>query len=183
MVPVQPGGGSIFAAGVWCPGKNELEQIRYGVDLYQQASLIDGSGPTFVTMLNLFEMSSLIRPLNRCSDLRNGPTRRDRTSSEAKASSKWPRKVLPRTIRTFTLVVIRVLTRYVSDIDLLKCRSFAVVHQYVNPSLFSDVLKRVASLTDEQVLAPAFKEILGVIAEAAKPFVHRSVATLQLRRL
>ena len=44
-----------------------------------------------------------------------------------------------------------------SDIDLLKCRSFAVVHTF----------------TDAQVLDPEWKTILCEIVRIAKPFVHR----------
>jgi len=46
------------------------------------------------------------------------------------------------------------------DIDLLKCRSFAVVHNF----------------TDEQVLDPEWKTILCEIVRIAKPFVHRCVS-------
>ncbi|KAI0791466.1 hypothetical protein BC629DRAFT_1509731 [Irpex lacteus] len=42
------------------------------------------------------------------------------------------------------------------DIDLLKLRSFAVVHKF----------------TDEQVLDPGFREELGRIAKVVRPFVH-----------
>jgi len=43
------------------------------------------------------------------------------------------------------------------DIDLLKCRSFAVMHKF----------------TDEQVLDSEWKTMLREIARVAKPFVHR----------
>ncbi|PIL28783.1 hypothetical protein GSI_08827 [Ganoderma sinense ZZ0214-1] len=42
------------------------------------------------------------------------------------------------------------------DIDVLKCRSFAVVHRF----------------TDKQVLSPGFKEELAGIAKVMRPFVH-----------
>jgi len=42
------------------------------------------------------------------------------------------------------------------DIDLLKCRSFAVVHCFL----------------DSEVLAPGFKESLCKIVQVVKPFVH-----------
>ncbi|KAJ7135456.1 hypothetical protein C8R43DRAFT_894254 [Mycena crocata] len=42
------------------------------------------------------------------------------------------------------------------DIDLLRCRSFAVLHQF----------------TDEEVLSPEFKNTLSSIANIAMPFVH-----------
>ncbi|KAF5328446.1 hypothetical protein D9619_013233 [Psilocybe cf. subviscida] len=42
------------------------------------------------------------------------------------------------------------------DIDLLKCRSFAVVHKF----------------TDSEVLSPDFKEIIGSVARVMQPLVH-----------
>ena len=59
------------------------------------------------------------------------------------------------------------------DIDLLKCRSFAVVHRLGVPFLpeqhGSHSLFR---FTDSEVLAPDFKEKVAVVAKIMQPFVH-----------
>lgn len=123
---IKPGGGSIFAAGVWCPGKNELQQIRTHIRHNAQPLRDVISNPTFESLF--------------------GPAKWSNTKRQNIFGGEDQLKVAPKGV-----------PKDHPDIDLLKCRSFAVVHH----------------LTDEQVLAPDFKELLGVIAEAAKPFVHR----------
>ncbi|KAG8855435.1 hypothetical protein FRB91_002235 [Serendipita sp. 411] len=125
-VSISPNGGSFFAAGVWCPGKNELDQIRS--HLKRNAAPLRAliSDPTF---------ESLFGPAKWSQGRRQNIFGRD---DQLKVAPKGVAKDHP-------------------DIDLLKCRSYAVAHK----------------LTDEQVLAADFKELLGVIAETAKPFVRR----------
>ncbi|KAJ7481717.1 hypothetical protein FB451DRAFT_1236939 [Mycena latifolia] len=57
--------------------------------------------------------------------------------------------------------------RISQDIDLLKCRSFAVSHQF----------------TDAQVLSPDFKNTLAEVATVMMPFVHWCVFSLLILRL
>jgi hypothetical protein len=64
------------------------------------------------------------------------------------------------------------------DIDLLKCRSFAVVHMCVCilPGLFFSewalILIVADRFKDEEVLAPDFKEKVADIVRVMKPRVH-----------
>ncbi|PVG03990.1 hypothetical protein CPB86DRAFT_803964 [Serendipita vermifera] len=119
-------GDNFIAAGAWCPGKNELEQIRSHIQRNSSQLRAIISEPTF---------ESLFGPAKKSKDKRQSIFGRD---DELKVAPKGVPKDHP-------------------DIDLLKCRTFAVVHR----------------LTDEQVLDPEFKQILGAIAQVAKPFVRR----------
>ncbi|KAG8802227.1 hypothetical protein FRC17_006457, partial [Serendipita sp. 399] len=121
-VSISPKGGSIFAAGVWCPGKNELEQIRS--HLKRNAAPLRNliSEPTFESLF--------------------GPAKWTQGKRQSIFGREDQLKVAPK--------------------GVAKDHPFAVAHR----------------LSDEQVLAPDFIELLGVIAEAAKPFVHRQVSLL-----
>lgn len=124
-ISVKPGG-SIFAAGSWCPGKNELEQIRTHIKRNPLPLREAISDPTFVSLF--------------------GPATWSKDKRQNIFGAEDQLKVAPKGV-----------AKDHPSIDLLKCRSFAVVHR----------------LTDEQVLSKDFKDILGAVAEGAKPFVHR----------
>jgi hypothetical protein len=63
------------------------------------------------------------------------------------------------------------------DIDLLECRSFAVVHRCVNSENFNClsfqlIRPLVHRFTDSEVLAPDFKEKLAAVARVMQPLVR-----------
>ncbi|KAF8643344.1 hypothetical protein AX16_009073 [Volvariella volvacea WC 439] len=120
---VKPGNESMLAAGLWCPGKNELSTIRSNIlrNPHRLRTLISSSEFT--------EYFGEAKPGAR----RNIFGMED----ELKVAPKGIAKDHP-------------------DIDLLKCRSFAVVYHF----------------KDEQVLDPAFKETLAEVFKVAQPFVH-----------
>lgn len=69
------------------------------------------------------------------------------------------------------------------DIDLLKCRSFAVSCRYVPKWTCcrvraSNDIACVTRFTDAQVLSPEFKEELKRVVEVTRPFVHGCVQLL-----
>jgi len=65
------------------------------------------------------------------------------------------------------------LTALIRDIDLLKCRSFAVFHRFVCASnLIDSVANIISSFTDSEVLSPNFKESLAEVARVMQPLVH-----------
>ncbi|KAK0459214.1 uncharacterized protein EV420DRAFT_1642196 [Desarmillaria tabescens] len=120
---IKPGGESLFAGGLWCPGRNELATIRSNIkrNSFQLREII--SSPEFVKYFGEPKPGK-----------RNNIFGRD---DELKVAPKGVDKDHP-------------------DIDLLKCRSFAVIHRF----------------TDEEVLDPDFKEKLAEVAVAIRPLVH-----------
>ncbi|KAJ7291041.1 hypothetical protein C8J57DRAFT_1586403 [Mycena rebaudengoi] len=122
----KPGGQSLLAAGSWCPGKNELATIRSNIQ-HDPTRLRDViSAPTFVRYFG---------------DPKPHPqgARRNIFGSEDEL------KVAPKGI-----------AKTHDEIDLLKCRSFAVSHRF----------------TDAQVLAPDFKNKLADMVHVVMPLVH-----------
>ncbi|KAF5333834.1 hypothetical protein D9758_017425 [Tetrapyrgos nigripes] len=122
----RPGGQSLLAAGLWCPGRNELATIRS----------------------NLLRSSARLRRVISHPDF-------VKFFGEPKPDPKGDRqnifggedelKVAPKGV-----------DKGHKDIDLLKCRSFAVVHHFI----------------DSEVLEPDFKEKLAEVARVVRPFVH-----------
>ncbi|EGN93359.1 hypothetical protein SERLA73DRAFT_64115 [Serpula lacrymans var. lacrymans S7.3] len=122
----KPGDESLLAAGSWCPGKNELSTIRNHI-LHSSARLREIlAEPAFVELFG------------KASPLPNG-------GRQSIFGMEDELKVAPKGI-----------DKNHKDIDLLKCRTFAVSYKF----------------TDKQVLAPDFKEEVGRIASVVQPFVH-----------
>ncbi|KAI0725484.1 hypothetical protein C8Q72DRAFT_852371 [Fomitopsis betulina] len=122
----KPGGESIIAAGAWQPGKNELATIRSNILRSPRRLREIMSAPAFVRYFGA--------PMPNAKDGRTGIFGRE---DELKNAPKGVAKDHP-------------------DIDLLKCRSFAVVHRFL----------------DSEVLARDFKNALYEVVEVVKPFVH-----------
>ncbi|KAK0212342.1 hypothetical protein DFS33DRAFT_1376841 [Desarmillaria ectypa] len=123
LLTVKPGGESLFAGGLWCPGKNELATIRSNIKRNSSRLRDIISSPEFVKYFGEPKPGK-----------RNNIFGRD---DELKVAPKGVDKDHP-------------------DIDLLKCRSFAVIHQF----------------TDEEVLDPDFKQTLADVAVVVRPLVH-----------
>ncbi|KDQ56754.1 hypothetical protein JAAARDRAFT_132000 [Jaapia argillacea MUCL 33604] len=122
----KPDGESLLAAGSWCPGKNELATIRSHIQRNPARLRRAITSPAFEKHFG----EGKPHPKG----LRRSIFGMD---DELKTAPKGIDKNHP-------------------DIDLLKCRSFAVVHHF----------------TEEQVLSPDFKEKLCRVVEIAMPFVH-----------
>ncbi|KAJ8456170.1 hypothetical protein ONZ51_g12239 [Trametes cubensis] len=125
-IAIKPGGESLIAAGSWCPGKNELQTIR----------------------------NNLLRSTRRLRRIISAP------EFEALFG---PAKPHPKGVRQNVFgfedelkVAPKGVDKNHKDIDLLKCRSFAVVHKF----------------TDKQVLSVGFKDELANVAKIMRPFVH-----------
>ncbi|KAK0195941.1 hypothetical protein F5146DRAFT_1133384 [Armillaria mellea] len=123
LLTVKPGGESLFAGGLWCPGRNELATIRTNIKRNSSQLRDIISSPEFVKYFGEPKPGK-----------RNNIFGRD---DELKVAPKGVDKDHP-------------------DIDLLKCRSFAVIHHF----------------TDEQVLDPNFKQTLADVAVVIRPLVH-----------
>jgi len=125
-IAVKPGNETILAAGSWCPNKNELATIRSNIQRNSRRLRTIISSPEFV-----------------------------RFFGEAKPHPEGERqnifgmddelKVAPKGI-----------PKDHKDIDLLKCRSFAVSHRFM----------------DSEVLGPDFKEKVAVVAKSMQPLVY-----------
>ncbi|KAG9125498.1 hypothetical protein FRC07_007350 [Ceratobasidium sp. 392] len=129
----KPGNESLVAAGVWCPGKNEVQSIRnvilrnHGRRLRQIIA-----EPSFVKLFG--------PPKPLATKKGQEPKRQSIFGGEDEL------KVAPAGVN-----------KNHRDIDLLKCRSFAVVHRF----------------TDAQVLRKDFLEkTLRPVLEELRPFVH-----------
>ncbi|KAI0672195.1 hypothetical protein C8Q78DRAFT_1025724 [Trametes maxima] len=123
---VKPGGESLIAAGTWCPGKNELQTIR---------SNLLRSSKRFRRVIAAPEFEALF-----------GPARpHPKGGRQNVFGFEDELKVAPKGI-----------DKTHKDIDLLKCRTFAVIHKF----------------TDEQVLAPDFGQTLADVVKVVRPFVH-----------
>ncbi|QRW13360.1 hypothetical protein RhiLY_12359 [Ceratobasidium sp. AG-Ba] len=132
-ISIKPGNESLIAAGVWCPAKNELQSIR-NVILRNHARRLRQiiAKPSFVKLF--------------------GPPKplATKKGQESKRQSIFGAedelKVAPAGV-----------DKNHRDIDLLKCRSFAVVHRF----------------TDAQVLRKDFLEkTLRPVLEELQPFIH-----------
>ncbi|KAJ8701795.1 hypothetical protein PTI98_000548 [Pleurotus ostreatus] len=123
---VKPGGESLIAAGSWCPGKNELAAIRANVLRNPNRLRQVISEPEFVRWFGAAER----------------PPDGERSNIFGMEDEL---KVAPKGI-----------DKNHKDIDLLKCRSFAVVHRFL----------------DNEVLDPEFKNKLADVARVMMPFVH-----------
>ncbi|KAL6298957.1 hypothetical protein BKA93DRAFT_830289 [Sparassis latifolia] len=131
----EPGGNSLLAAGAWCPGKNELATIRNNL-LRSSARLRRViAAPEFVKLFGPPKPN-----------LKGGRQSIFGGDDELKVAPKGVEKTH-------------------KDIDLLKCRSFAVVHHFA----------------DSQVLAPDLMDQLCGVVKILQPFVHclNDLMTLQ----
>ncbi|KNZ78886.1 hypothetical protein J132_09132 [Termitomyces sp. J132] len=125
---VQPGGESIVAAGSWCPARNELMNIRINIQRRAGADRLREviSAPEFVAYFG--------EPCpSKDGSRQNIFGREDELKVAPKGIDKNHR-----------------------DLDLLKCRSFAVVHRFL----------------DSEVLAEDFAEKVGHVVRVMRPFVH-----------
>ncbi|KAJ1301227.1 hypothetical protein OPQ81_003636 [Rhizoctonia solani] len=131
-ISIRPGGGSMVAAGVWCPGKNELQSIRNVIKRNHARRLRQViAEPSFVKYFGA------PKPL---------PTKGKEPQRQSIFGAEDELKVAPAGVK-----------KDHPDIDLLKCRSFAVVHRF----------------TDAQVLRKDFLvNILKPVLVEMRPFVH-----------
>ncbi|KAG7449860.1 uncharacterized protein BT62DRAFT_928613 [Guyanagaster necrorhizus] len=120
---LKPGGGSLLAGGLWCPGRNELATIRTNIKRSSSRLRDIISSPEFVKYFGEPKPGTRENIFGR--------------EDELKVAPKGVDKDHP-------------------DIDLLKCRSFAVVHYF----------------TDEKVLDPNFAQTLADVAVVVRPLVH-----------
>ncbi|KAK1224161.1 hypothetical protein PQX77_012966 [Marasmius sp. AFHP31] len=123
---VRPGGQSVIAGGSWCPGRNELATIR--------ANLMRNPQP----FRDIISAPDFVRYFGEAKPQANG----ERSNifggeDELKTAPKGVEKDH-------------------KDIDLLRCRSFAVVHKFL----------------DSEVLEADFNEKLAEVATILQPFVH-----------
>lgn len=125
-IHVEPGGGSLLAAGSWAPGKNELATIRS--HLQHNASRLRQviSAEAFVAHFG-------------------EPAPHPKGARRSIFGMEDELKVAPKGI-----------DKTHKNIDLLKCRSFVVVHKF----------------TDEQVLRADFGQKLAEVFDVAKPLVY-----------
>ncbi|KAH7888754.1 hypothetical protein F5I97DRAFT_1803163 [Phlebopus sp. FC_14] len=123
---IKSGNESMLAAGAWCPAKNELSTIRSHIRHSSRRIREIISGPEFVRHFG--------EPRPHPHGERQSIFGRE---DELKTAPKGIDKNHP-------------------DIDLLKCRSFAVSRTF----------------TDEQVLGSTFIQDLGEVARILRPFVH-----------
>ncbi|KAN0136901.1 Conserved hypothetical protein (DUF2461) domain containing protein [Lactarius tabidus] len=124
----KPGGESLLAAGTWCPGKNELATIRSHIQRSSSRLRRIINAPLFVKNFGP------AKPTSKGKGERQNIFGRD---DELKTAPKG----VPKDHK---------------DIDLLKCRSFVVMHQF----------------TDEEVLGPDFGQTVMEAVKAAKPLVY-----------
>ncbi|KAL9709117.1 hypothetical protein Ac2012v2_007469 [Leucoagaricus gongylophorus] len=151
---IKPGNQSIIAAGSWCPARPQLANIRANI-LHNPSPLRQSiSSPEFQ---HLFGQPSP-HPQGKRQSIFG---MHDQLKSAPKGVDKNHK-----------------------DIDLLKCRSFAVVHQ-LGPSTFLNPssLSLLPSFTDAQVLDPQFKNNMASIVQIMLPFVHWSVLPISFHSL
>lgn len=125
-IAVKPGNESMLAAGSWCPKKDELATIRSNIQRNSRRLRSIISAPDFVKFFG-----------------------------EAKPHPEGARQNIFGAEDELK-VAPKGFAKDHKDIDLLKCRSFAVVHHF----------------TDREVLALDFKEKAAVVARVMQPFVH-----------
>ncbi|KAF8987368.1 hypothetical protein BDQ17DRAFT_1414942 [Cyathus striatus] len=124
----KPGNESLIAAGLWCPGKNELATIRTNLQQPNGSRRLRQviSHPDFVKFFGT-----------------------------AKPHPKGARQNIFG-MEDELKVAPKGVDKGHKDIDLLKLRSFAVVHRFM----------------DSEVLSPDFKNSLVDVARIVTPFVH-----------
>lgn len=125
-IAIKPDGESLLAAGTWCPGKNELATIRSHIQHSPTRLRKIITNPSFVKLFG----EGKPHPKGARRNIFG-------MDDELKVAPKGVAKDHP-------------------DIDLLKCRSFAVVCRF----------------TDEQVLKKDFREELKRVIEITKPMVY-----------
>ncbi|KAH6901939.1 hypothetical protein BKA70DRAFT_1307804 [Coprinopsis sp. MPI-PUGE-AT-0042] len=123
---VKPGNESMIAAGLWCPGKNELANLRTNLQRDSRRLRRVISAPQFVKYFGKAE-------------------RHPKGQRQNIFGHEDELKVAPKGV-----------AKDHKDIDLLKCRTFAVVHRFM----------------DSEVLDPDFKHKLGEVAKVMRPFVY-----------
>ncbi|KAI0942836.1 hypothetical protein AcW1_002611 [Taiwanofungus camphoratus] len=121
-----PGGQSLIGAGSWCPGKNELATIRTNIMRSSSRLRQVISAPDFVKFFGK-------------------PKPHPKGERQSIFGMEDELKTAPKGVE-----------KTHKDIDLLKCRSFCVVHRFM----------------DSEVLAPNFKESLCEVVRVMQPFVH-----------
>jgi len=125
-ISIKPGGESLLAAGTWCPGKDELATIRFRIQRNPSRLRQIINAPLFV------ENFGPPKPLSK-KGRQNIFGRDDELKTAPKGVNKDHK-----------------------DIDLLKCRSFVVLHHF----------------TDKEVLDPNFGQLIMEVVKAAKPLVY-----------
>ncbi|CAE6540814.1 unnamed protein product [Rhizoctonia solani] len=142
-ISIKPGGGSLVAAGVWCPGKNELQTIRNVIQRNHGRRLREIlAEPSFVKYFGK------PKPL---------ATKGKELKRQSIFGAEDELKVAPVGVKKDHPIAGVCKDVDIADIDLLKCRSFAVVHRF----------------TDTQVLKEDFLEnILKPVLVEMRPFVH-----------
>ncbi|KDR66464.1 hypothetical protein GALMADRAFT_80905, partial [Galerina marginata CBS 339.88] len=123
---VKPGNASIIAAGSWCPGKNELATIRANILRNPRRLRRIISSPEFV------ELFGEARP-------------HPKGEQQNIFGQEGELKTAPKGV-----------AKDHKDIDLLKCRSFVVVHRFLQ----------------SEVLDPDFKDNIAKVLRVMQPFVH-----------
>ncbi|KAH7096921.1 hypothetical protein BKA62DRAFT_483760 [Auriculariales sp. MPI-PUGE-AT-0066] len=124
---LRPGGGSLIAAGLWQPAKDSLQLVRANIQRRAERFRRVIGAPEFVKMFG----EATPHPKGQRRNVYGG-------EDELKTAPKGIEKTHP-------------------DIDLLKLRSFAVVHTY----------------PDAEVLKPGFATKLADAVRVLLPFVHR----------
>ena len=111
-----PGNGSLIAAGSWCPGKNELATIRSNIQRNSQRLRSVISTPTFVEFFG----EAKRHPKGDRQNIFGGE---DELKTAPKGVDKNHKLV-------YDYLSRRIIESFrVRDIDLLKCRSFAVMYR------------------------------------------------------
>ncbi|KIY53899.1 hypothetical protein FISHEDRAFT_32138, partial [Fistulina hepatica ATCC 64428] len=123
---LKPGNQSLIAAGTWCPGKNELATIRSNIQ---------------INSTRLRETISAAEFVQYFGEPRPHPKGRRQNifgmDDELKVAPKG-------------------VDKNHQDIDLLKCRSFAVMHRFL----------------DSEVLSADFTRRLAEVSQVMRPLVH-----------
>jgi len=127
-IMIKPGGESLLASGTWCPGRNELATIRSHIQRNPSRLRQIINAPLFVKNFGP------AKPTSKGKGGRQNIFGRD---DELKTAPKG-------------------VAKDHKDIDLLKCRSFVVLHQF----------------TDDEVLSPNFGQTVMEVAKAVKPLVY-----------
>lgn len=140
---VKPGGESLLAVGSWCPGKNELATIRSHIQRNSSRLRRIINAPRFVKNFGP------AKPPSKTGQRNNIFGRDDELKTAPKGFAKDHKWVVWRANCAEANQNIR-------DIDLLKCRSFVVLHKF----------------TDKEVLDPNFGQTIMEVVKAAKPFVY-----------
>ncbi|KAH0827808.1 hypothetical protein J3R83DRAFT_3433 [Lanmaoa asiatica] len=143
----KPGDESILAAGAWCPAKNELNMIRNHIKHSSERLREVISEPEFVAHFG---------------EARPHPKGKRQNVFGAEDELKTAPKGVDKNHK---------------DIDLLKCRSLAVVRTYVPRWSLGQLVVLICFLstnrfTDDQVLMGTFVQELEKVAQILRPFVQ-----------